>query len=264
VAFALANRCARERSDPPRVAPVPSASVHPEPSFPPPVERTPGAGGYGRPAPLASFQAGDGAPAPLFIDPAAPPLEPVAVPLPDAILDTSGAGATRGTLPGRWGNASAPVTLVVWDDFACPFCMRLDETLRALHQRFPTQVEQQFRDLPLDMHPGARLVHEIARCAAEQGRFWELHDRLFAAKAALPLEAVMGQAVQLGADEEALLACLGSGRAAHAVDADLAAARAAGIVGTPTVFVNGRRIDGARPLDQWVTVVEEALGSAAP
>src|SRR5690606_4343248 len=135
------------------------------------------------------------------------------------------------TGPAR-GPADAPVTIVAFLDYECPFCARSFKALELLQRAFPSDVRLVVRDLPLPSHPNARRAAAIARCAAEQDRFWELSPWLFGAPVATSGLAALAPKVP-GLDQKALEACVASGRHADAVDRDIAAADRLGIDGTP-------------------------------
>lgn len=116
-----------------------------------------------------------------------------------------------------------------------------------------------FKDLPLAIHDLARPAHEAARCAGAAGRYWAYHDRLFAEQPRFQREHLIRYAVELGLDGTEFARCLDERRHAAAVDADLAEARALGIASTPTFLINGRRLVGAHPVENFREVIEEAL-----
>lgn len=215
--------------------------------------------GYGRPEPLFG---GDGITAggvaPLSIDPDDLPPIPSVEPRPVEV-QAVGTQPDTGGLPGRYGNPYARVRLVVFNDFECPFCSKLEPTFEALHERYPTQLEVYFRDYPLTMHAHARGAHMAARCAHDQGRFWAMHDLLFANQRALTSEDLVGYAARLNLDIASFERCLNAEHHAVEVDRDIAAAKAAGVSGTPATFVNGTLLSGARPLDSFVEAIEAAL-----
>jgi protein-disulfide isomerase len=161
------------------------------------------------------------------------------------------------------GPERAPVTVVVFSDFECPFCLRSEATLRALAAQYPDKVRIAFRNTPLPMHPNAPGAARAALAAGEQGKFWEYHDALFAHQSALDPASLDRYATDLGLD----LARFHRVMASSAVDATLAAdaAEAArlGVAGTPTSFVNGRRLIGAQPLPTFQASVDAALREAA-
>jgi len=157
------------------------------------------------------------------------------------------------------GPDDAPVTIVEFSDFNCPFCKRVEPTLATLRLRYPEQVRLVFRHYPLDMHPRARPIAEAAACIDEQGAFWAFHDGVFETGKPLGDEEILALAESVGADRAALEACLASGRAADAVERDIADGKAAGVTGTPAFFVNGIRMSGAQPAEAFVRVIEQEL-----
>ena len=156
------------------------------------------------------------------------------------------------------GPVDAPVTLVEYGDFECPYCGRAEPAVRDLLQEFG-DVGYVWRNLPLsDVHAHAQLAAEAAEAAAVQGRFWEMHDVLLAHQDALDPDDLVGYAQQIGLDVEQFASDLrthaGAGRVADDVDsADLS-----GVSGTPTFFVNGRRHYGAYDLETLSNAVRLA------
>ena len=128
---------------------------------------------------------------------------------------------------------------------------------------FPDKVRLVFKDFPLGFHEGALPAAEAARCAGEHGRFWEYHDLLFVAQPAFSKTDLLGYAARLGLPAEPFAACLESTRHRDAVMADFAEGRAAGVRGTPTFFVNGRRLVGAQPFQVFQKAVQDALADGA-
>ena len=124
---------------------------------------------------------------------------------------------------------------------------------------FPDKVRLVFKDFPLGSHVGALPAAEAARCAGEHGRFWEYHDLLFVAQPAFSTTDLVGYAARLGLPAELFAACVESTRYRDAVKADAAEARAAGVRGTPTFFVNGRRLVGVQPFQVFQKAVQDAL-----
>ena len=162
------------------------------------------------------------------------------------------------------GSTSAPVTLVEFSDFQCPFCAQVMPTLKRVQQTYGDQVRIVWKDFPLTaIHPQAFGAAQAGRCAQEQGRFWELHDLLFANQQALQPESLKTHAVAAGLDAAAFDTCLDSGKHADAVQAQMDMATALGVVSTPTVFVNGRLVSGAQPYDVFAKIIDEELGRAA-
>lgn len=158
------------------------------------------------------------------------------------------------------GAANAPVTLVKFEDFHCPFCKESQRTLAELLARYGDRLRIVHKDYPIDaLHPQARLGHVAARCAHEQGKFWPYHDAVYAAAPKASPDDLKNFARLSGVELGGFEACLSSGKSAAAVEADIAAGTQAGVTGTPAFFVNGRMIGGAQPLEQFVRIIDEEL-----
>ena len=164
----------------------------------------------------------------------------------------AGASPTRG--PGN-----APVTIVVFSDFECPFCSRLPPTLDQVREKYGDKVRIAFRQFPLAMHANAPKAAEASLCAREQGKFWEMHDAMFADQRNLGVDSLKAKAAAIGLDSAKFDASLDSGRFAAEVAADLEDGQAAGVTGTPAMFVNGRLVSGAVPYDQVAELVDDEL-----
>jgi protein-disulfide isomerase len=160
-----------------------------------------------------------------------------------------------------YGLAGAPVTLVEFSDYQCPFCGRVTPTLKRLRDTFGDRLRVVWKDYPLsDIHPQARKAAEAAWCAGEQGRYWEFHDRLFANQSILALEGLKQHATAVGLEPSAFAVCLESGRYAPRVEEGATLGRDLGVESTPTVFINGRRVTGAHPYDVFANIIEDELG----
>jgi predicted DsbA family dithiol-disulfide isomerase len=162
------------------------------------------------------------------------------------------------------GPADAAVTIVEFSDFQCPACAQATPTVKRLLEQFPGKVRLVFRDFPLAMHPEAPKAAEAAGCAAEQGKFWEMHDRLFANQSALKPPDLKKHAAELGLDAPKFDACLDSGKQAAAQKVDLEEGRKLGVGGTPTFFVNGRLLPGMPPYQAFAELIEDELARNAP
>lgn len=161
------------------------------------------------------------------------------------------------------GAADAPVTVVEFSDFECPFCKQTHPTLKQLLERYPGKVRLAYRDFPLDsIHPQARRAAEAARCAQDQGKFWEYHDLLFTQSPQLAPEDLRRYAGQVGLDVTKFDSCLATGVHKAAVQRDLDEGNRLGITGTPAFFVNGRTLTGAQPLEAFTRLIEQELASA--
>jgi protein-disulfide isomerase len=165
------------------------------------------------------------------------------------------------------GAADAPITVVEFSDFECPFCKQAQPTLKQLLERYPGKVRLAYRDFPLDsIHPKARVAAEAARCAHDQGKFWEYHDVIFAQSPQLANEDLRRYAGEVGLDVAKFDSCLSAGTHKAAVQRDLDEGSRLGITGTPAFFVNGRALSGAQPLDAFTKLIEQELDriSASP
>lgn len=158
------------------------------------------------------------------------------------------------------GPEDAPVTLVEFSDYQCPFCRRAEPTLQELAARYPDQLRIVFRHFPLaSIHPLARGAAEAAVCAEAQGRFWDYHEQLWSQGRALARADLRAGAQRVGLDMAAFDVCLDAPQTAQRVQEDVSAARAAGVRSTPSFFVNGIALQGARPLEDFVRVIEREL-----
>jgi protein-disulfide isomerase len=158
------------------------------------------------------------------------------------------------------GPADARVTIVEFSDFQCPFCGRLAPILKQLQQAYPTDVRLVFRNFPLRaIHPNAGRAAQAGVCAGAQGKFWEMHDAMYADQNALGQAALEDKARRVGLDPRAFSDCLQSTRTAEAIAADEQAAERLGLSGTPGSFVNGRFVNGALPLSDWRKLVDDEL-----
>jgi protein-disulfide isomerase len=162
------------------------------------------------------------------------------------------------------GVAEAPVTLVEFSDFHCPFCKRVQPILEQLLVKYPKRVKLVFQDFPLDkLHPQARGAAEAARCAHEQGKFWEYHDLLFANAPKASSGDLETYAEQAGLEVKTFQSCLSDGGQQTAVQQDVREGARLGITGTPMFFINGRPLSGALPLERFIQVIEEELAHLA-
>ncbi len=157
------------------------------------------------------------------------------------------------------GPASAPVTVVAWSDFQCPFCSRAVPTVRQIEDAYKGKVRIAFKQFPLPFHDKAHLAAEAALAANEQGKFWQMHDKLFANQQALDRPSLEKYAQELGLDMAKFKAALDSGKFKDKVDAEDKEGAAFGVTGTPTFFINGTRLVGAQPFDAFKAAIDKEL-----
>ena len=161
------------------------------------------------------------------------------------------------------GPAGAPVTIVEFSDFQCPFCQRVAPTLKKVRETYGDRVRIVWKDFPLtSIHPQAFKAAEAAQCAREQGKFWEYHDRLFANQQALDVDSLKKYAADTALDSAKFNACLDTAKYAERVQAQMEVGADLGVNSTPAVFVNGRLLSGAQPYETFATVIDEELQRA--
>jgi protein-disulfide isomerase len=157
------------------------------------------------------------------------------------------------------GPETAPITIVEFSDFQCPFCSRLTPTIKQVEEKYGNKVRLVFRQYPLPFHQNAQKAAEASLCAGDQGKFWEMHDAMFADQSALEVDKLKAKAATLGLKAEEFNSCIDSGKHAAAIQADMKDGSAAGVSGTPALFINGRFINGAVPLEQITSVIDDEL-----
>ena len=157
------------------------------------------------------------------------------------------------------GPANAAVTIVEFSDFQCPYCGREFPVIERLMKEYDGKVRLVFRHFPLDFHPFAAKAAEAGMCAQDQGKFWELHDKMFTNQQKLAVEDLKGYAKSLGMDAAKFDKCLDSGEKKPAVDEDMKAGTAAGVNGTPAFFINGLFVNGAQPYEQMKQTIDREL-----
>jgi protein-disulfide isomerase len=157
------------------------------------------------------------------------------------------------------GPANAPITIVEFSDYECPYCVRAEPTVRELLAKYPNKIKLVYRDFPLPMHPKAPKAAEAAHCAGDQGKYWEMHDKLFSPGAKLELADLKTAARDVGLDGTKFDKCLDSGEKSKEVDMHRKAGDEAGVSGTPAFFINGRPLSGAQPLEAFSAIVDQEL-----
>jgi protein-disulfide isomerase len=159
------------------------------------------------------------------------------------------------------GPAGAKVTVVAFSDFQCPFCSRAVPVMKQIEDEYKGKVKIAFKQLPLPFHDKAHLAAEAALAANEQGKFWQMHDKLFANQQALDRPNLEKYAEELGLNMTKFKAALDSGKFKDKVDSDAKEGAAVGATGTPTFFINGTKVVGAQPFDAFKTVIDTELKS---
>lgn len=160
------------------------------------------------------------------------------------------------------GNPNAPVTIVEFSDFECPYCGRFhQQTFPQLFEEYikTGKVKFVFRDFPLGFHQFAQKASEASECADEQGKYWEYHSTIFQNQASLSLENLKLWAKQLGLNEGKFNSCLDSGAMAAEVQNDMTEGSQFGVTGTPAFFINGKSISGAQPFDVFKQMIDAEL-----
>ena len=159
------------------------------------------------------------------------------------------------------GPENAPVVVVEFADYECPYCQAIDPEIKKLQDEFGGKVAFVFKDFPLPMHPNAQRAAEGARCAGVQGKFWEFHDLLFTKGKKIDVAQLKEHARTLNLDAARFDQCLDSNEQAAAVRADLAQAQRLGLTGTPAFFINGHFLSGAVKYNTLREIVEQQLGA---
>ena len=158
------------------------------------------------------------------------------------------------------GNPKARVMIVEFSDFQCPYCGQVEATLKSVLAKHEGTVALAFRDMPISqIHPFAQGAAEAARCAGEQGRFWEYHDLLFADQGSLDRSGLIAKAAKLELDPQQFERCISSEKYKPQVQQDNQEGMRAGVSGTPGFFINGVFISGAQPEAAFDKIIEEQL-----
>jgi protein-disulfide isomerase len=167
------------------------------------------------------------------------------------------------------GNQDAPVTIVEFSDFQCPFCRSFyEDTYIQLKKDYidTGKVKISYRHLPLDFHPSAQITAEAAECANEQGKFWEFHDLVYEKQAEQGTGTIQYTkddlktwVADLGVDTGAFSECVDSGKYTQAVKDDSSYAQSVGVSATPSFFVNGQKLEGAQPYNVFKTLIDQEL-----
>ena len=165
---------------------------------------------------------------------------------------------TAGSAPAK-GSASAPIEVIEYADFECPYCLAAAPTVKRVLDTYGDQVRLVYRHYPLPNHPNARPAAEASMCAHEQGQFWAYHDRLFTEQGKLSVADLKQAAATLGLDAPRFNKCVDDHKFKSVVDADAQSGTDAGVNGTPAFFINGRPITGAQPFEAFKRIIDEEL-----
>ncbi len=159
------------------------------------------------------------------------------------------------------GGDNAPVTIVEYSDFQCPYCRQTESSLRQVLKKYGDQVRLVYMDFPLSFHQHAMEAAMAARCANEQGQFWAYHDALIGNPSGLSTPELKTTAAQLGLDRVSFDACLDEHKYQSAIIADRTQGESVGASGTPYFTIGGRSMSGAQPLSAFESVIDEQLRS---
>jgi protein-disulfide isomerase len=157
------------------------------------------------------------------------------------------------------GPDGAPVTIVEFSDFQCPFCERAEPTLKQVKQKYGDKIRLVYLDFPLGIHDHAIDAALGGRCAGEQGKFWQFHDAMFGDQKKLALDDLKADAKKLGLDTAKFNDCLDKAKYKSAIQSDMAQGRDLGVDGTPAFFINGRPLTGAQPFERFQSTIDEEL-----
>jgi len=174
------------------------------------------------------------------------------------VRELAAAGAT--IVGAARGPAKAPIVLVLFSDFQCPYCRDFNLTIDDILKKYGDKARLVFRQFPLTrIHPNAQRAAEASLCAAAQNRFWEMHDLLFQNQNNLRDQELKDRASKLGLDVTAFNGCMDSSRKGNIVYEDLRAGAAVGVEGTPALFINGRFLYGSRSFEEVAAIIDEEL-----
>ena len=163
------------------------------------------------------------------------------------------------------GPADAPVTVVEYGDYECPYCRGAARDVHRLLERFPDLIRFVFRNFPIpQLHPHAEQAAEAAEAGAAQGKFWEMYELLLRTSSQLDLESLVGYAAQIGLETERLRDEIVNRAYADRIEHDIQEGIRNGVNATPKFYVDGHRLDGHLPLEGLVTAVEAAIVRSVP
>jgi protein-disulfide isomerase len=157
------------------------------------------------------------------------------------------------------GPAKAPVTIVEFSDYQCPYCSRAEQTVTEVLKKYGDKVRLVYRDYPLSFHQNANIAAQASECAKDQGKFWEMHNAMFANQAKLTQTDLVETAGGIGIDKDKFKTCLDTGKFKDEVQKDFDEGVKYGVTGTPTFFINGIPIVGARDIGSFSEIIDAEL-----
>lgn len=160
------------------------------------------------------------------------------------------------------GSPDAPVTIIEFSDYECPFCGSFfRNTLPELEEKYINtgKVKFIYRDFPISSHKNAQVAAEAAQCSGDQGKYWEMHNKIFENQEAIAKDNLIGYAGVMGLNMDSFNQCLNDGKYSKEVKADLNDGVKAGVDGTPTFFINGQKLVGAQPFSVFEEIIEKEL-----
>src|SRR6266851_5077012 len=160
------------------------------------------------------------------------------------------------------GAKDAPVTMVEFGDFQCPFCRASENSVKEVRAKYGNKLRIVYMDFPLGIHEHAMDAANAARCAGEQDKFWQYHDAIFADQSKLAPADLKASAAKLGLNAKKFDACLEKAKYQPQIQQDMAEATKLGVTGTPTFFINGREITGAQPAQKFEDVIDDEIAKA--
>jgi len=157
------------------------------------------------------------------------------------------------------GPKGAPVTVIEFTDYQCPFCGRVRPTINQIIEEYKEKVQYCLRDFPLAFHQDAPKAHEAAECAGDQDKYWEYNKVLFNNQGAIKVDDLKSYAKRVSLDTKKFDKCLDSGKYKDEVMADQRDGQKYGVSGTPSFFINGRSVSGARPFEAFKVIIDDEL-----
>ena len=157
------------------------------------------------------------------------------------------------------GNKSAAITIVEWSDFQCPFCNRVAPTLAKIEEEYGSKVRLAFKHMPLSIHAQAPAAHAASIAAHRQGKFWEMHDKIFENQRDLAAATLERYAREIGIDINQFKTDIASAEVKKQIAEDMKQAEKLGVTGTPAFFINGRFLSGAQPFENFKRVIDAEL-----